>query len=322
MPSAPSANPSAPKASPSSNSTAAPASTSASPSASAAKSDASTSNSSTPTSTPPSSTPPHPPILFTEHGRHFPDYPRPKRIFANRFLLKPTDRVTAVGNYVRQLLIANERIAPNRITVVHNGIDPDRFASTDRTQARQLLSLADDELAILHVARFHPVKDHATALRAFSRIVTQSPRARLILVGDGAQRPTIEALVRELSLHHHVRLLGVRDDIPQLLLAADLFILTSLSEGISVTLLEAMAARLPIAATDVGGNSEVVDHNHTGLLSPRSDDQALASNLLTLLNDPALRQRMGNAGRQRLLDHFTQDKMHHAYAGIYQQMIA
>ena len=262
-----------------------------------------------------------PPILFTEHGRHYPDQRKTKRILANRFLLGKRDRVTAVGSFIKQALVANEGIAADRIEVIHNGINPARFAHGDRAAARRLLGIADDELAILQVARLHPVKDHVTAIRAMADVAKRMPKARL-LVGDGECRADLETLISKLNLQAHVTLVGVRDDVPALMPAADVFLLSSLSEGISVTLLEAMATGLPIAATDVGGNSEVVAHNHTGLLSPRRDAPALAHNLVTLLSDADLRQTFGSAGHARLLDLFTESQMHDNYAQLYQQMLS
>lgn len=263
-----------------------------------------------------------PAILFTEHGRHYPDQRKTKRVLANRFLLGKHDRVTAVGEFIKQALVDNEGIAADRIDVIHNGIDPARFAQGDRAAARRLLGIADDELAILQVARLHPVKDHVTAIRAMADVVKQVPKARLLLVGDGACRANLEALISKRNLQAHVTLVGVRDDVPALMPAADVFLLSSLSEGISVTLLEAMATGLPIAATDVGGNSEVVRHDHTGLLSPRQDAPALARNLITLLSNPDKRTAFGQAGKTRLLEQFTQAQMHHNYAQLYQQMLA
>lgn len=266
-----------------------------------------------------------PPIIFTEHGRHYPDLRRARRVLANRVLLKGADRVTAVGRFIRQALIDNEGITPDRIEVIHNGIDPDAFAlggaRPESLGASQSRGGSGGELTILQVARFHPVKDHATAIRAFARVAEALPAARLVLVGDGDGRPAIEAQVGELGLNDRVRFLGVRDDIAALLESADIFLLSSLSEGISVTLLEAMAARRPIVATRVGGNPEVVDHGRNGLLSPRGDDAALAANLLMLLRNPALRARMGEAGRNRLLKAFTRRQMHTAYARVYQQVL-
>ncbi len=265
-----------------------------------------------------------PPVLFTEHGRHYPDERKLKRVLANRWLLKRSDRVTAVGRFIRQALIDNEGIDGRRIEVIHNGIDPDTYPTADentRAQARGLLNLDDDTPLVMQVARFHPVKDHRTAVKAFVRVIEQAPTARLCLIGDGDERQAIETLSAELGIHHHVEFLGVRDDVAQLLPAADVFMLSSQSEGLSVTLLEAMAAGLPIAATDVGGNGEVVEHGVTGLLSPRGDDRALSSNLLELLQDPAKRRAMGLAGREKLLAEFTQDRMHRGYTGLYERML-
>lgn len=261
-----------------------------------------------------------PPILFTEHGRHYPDDRNPKRVLANRWLLKPSDRITAVGRFVKQALVENEGIAEGRIKVIYNGIDPDAFPPADpesRSHARRLLGIDDQTPLVMQVARFHPVKDHETAVRAFAETLSFVPKAVLCLVGDGGQRPTIETLCGEMGIQDHVRFLGVRDDVAQLIPGADAFMLSSVSEGVSVTLLEAMATGLPIAATDVGGNPEVVEHGTTGLLSPRGDHHALGANLVTLLQDPAQRQVFGRAGRARLLEVFTQDRMHREYTELY-----
>lgn len=265
-----------------------------------------------------------PPILFTEHGRHYPDSRKLKRVLANRWLLKHTDRVTAVGRFVKRALVANEGIAEDRIEVIHNGIDPDDFPITNsdsRARARELLGIDPSCPLIMQVARFHPVKDHETAIRAFARVIEQVADAKLCLIGEGAERRAIEALSTELGIHDHVDFLGVRSDVAGLLPAADIFMLSSLSEGVSVTLLEAMATGLPIAATDVGGNGEVVEHGKTGLLSPRGDDRALADHLTGLLQNPAKRRAFGEAGRAKLLDGFTQDRMHRGYAELYGRML-
>ncbi len=274
----------------------------------------------------------NPAILFTEHGRHYPDLRKLKRVLANQWLLRKHDRVTAVGAWVKQALVSNEGLPEKRIEVIYNGIDPQQFQPVsqrldERAAVRAELGLADDEIVVAQVARFHPVKDHATAIKAWAlvqqKISAEAPglKATLLLVGDGELRPTLEKLVRELGISESVRFLGVRKDVHRLLAGVDLFLLSSLSEGVSVTLLEAMGSALPIAATDVGGNPEVVQHSVTGLLSPRRDAPALANNLLTLIQDTSLRQRMGSAGRARLLTHFTQSDMHANYAALYDQML-
>ncbi|MCX5659300.1 MAG: glycosyltransferase [Planctomycetota bacterium] len=265
-----------------------------------------------------------PPILFTEHGRHYPDQRKLRHVLFNRLLLRRGDRVTAVGGFVKKALVGNEGIRASRIEIVRNGIDPQRFVfdprPSTRAAVRMELGLASDQPVVLQVARFHPVKDHTTAVRAVAEVVEELPGAALLLAGDGPERAHIEALAAQLEIAPNVRFLGVRSDIPRLMAAADVFMLSSLSEGISVTLLEAMGCALPIVATDVGGNAEVIGNDEAGLLSPRERPAPLADNILRLLRDASLRQRLGQAGRQRLLGQFTQDRMHARYAELYHQM--
>ena len=271
-----------------------------------------------------------PRLLFTEHGRHYPDVRKRRRVWANKLLLRPRDRVTAVGRFVKQALATNEGIDPPRIEVVYNGIDEAAFDvgrdAALRGQVRGELGIDGATPVLLHVARFHPVKDHATGLRGFALAVRRmrdgnAAAPLLLLVGDGEKMGEAEALAGELGVADRVRFLGVRTDVPRLMAAADAFMLSSLSEGVSVTLLEAMAARLPIAATDVGGNEEVVADGVAGLLSPRGDHEALGRHLSRLLSDAELRYRLGDAGRQRVLETFTQQQMHTRYASIYEAML-
>ncbi|MBX2853058.1 MAG: glycosyltransferase [Phycisphaeraceae bacterium] len=264
------------------------------------------------------------PLLFTEHGRHVPDTTSLKRRLANKLLLKKTDRVTAVSQFVKHALIKNEGMPAARIDVVHNGIDPGPEPNEDgRAAARQQLGITPDRPVVMQVARFHPVKDHATALRAWSIVHAQMPDALLVFVGDGPERDNLEALTQQLELQDAVRFTGGVDDARQLIPAADLCMLSSLSEGLSVTLLEAMAAGKPIVATDVGGNPEAVVNGQTGLLAPSRDPGALAGCVMQLLpNAPYTARVLGQAGRQRLLEHFTADRMHRAYAQHYESLAA
>lgn len=265
---------------------------------------------------------PHrPPLAFVEHGRHYPDARRPKRIVANRgAFLHVTGRVVAVCAYVKRLLVENEGIPPGRIDVIYNGVDPARFDTgvlTDDTRAR-----LRDELAIPHeapvatcVARLHPVKDHPTLMRAFGHAAKELPDARLLLVGAGEQGP-LRALAAELGVTDRVIFTGARRDIPAVYAASDVFAMASLSEGTSVTLLESMLLERPSAVTDVGGNPEIVERNITGLLTPRGDAESLGASLVALLRDPERRRRMGARGRERVLARFTQRRMHDAWLGM------
>ncbi len=266
-----------------------------------------------------------PPILFTEHGRHYPDQRKLKRVIANKILWRQHDRATAVGRFVARALVANEGFPRTDVQVIYNGINPDQFMLPNPSQIRYLmrkeLGLTEDQPIALQVARFHPVKSHATSIKAFSHVVEQLPNAVLLLAGDGQDKQLMQELARQLGISSQVRFLGVRTDIPKLMAASDVFVLSSLSEGISVTLLEAMAAGVPICTTDVGGNSEIVEHTVTGLLSPRQDAKALGSNLVQLLIDAPLRRKFVDASRRKLLAQFNQQQMHEGYTKLYRSMI-
>jgi len=277
------------------------------------------------------------PILFTEHGRFHPDYPRKKRIVFNRALLRRRDRVVSVGEAVRQALINNEGIAGKRVQVIFNGIELqpfEEFGANDRRRIRNELALEESDFVAVLVGRLDYLKDHLTAVRAAERVVSerlnpqssipnpQSPRPgfRLLFVGEGPERTKIEAEIAGRGLQDRVKLLGTRHDVPALLNAADVCLLTSISEGIPLTLIEGMAAGLPVLSTDVGGVAEIVVDEETGLLAPSGDDETIARQMLRLVNDPDLRSRLGENGRERAHELFSEQQMHDRYRQLFDEM--
>ncbi|TWT51911.1 glycosyltransferase [Allorhodopirellula solitaria] len=262
-----------------------------------------------------------PPILFTEHGRTYPDYRRPKRVLANKFLLRRSDRVAAVGEQVKRALVANEGIESKRIEVIYNGIDVAAFRrdTGKRSEVRRELGLQESDLAVMQVARLNQLKDHLTAVRAWHRL-SSCPSIRLFLVGEGEERAAIEKMIGELKLQRTVTLLGTRTDVPRLLNGADVFLMTSVSEGIPLTLIEAMANGLPCVSTSVGGISEVIVDGQTGLLSAAGDDLAISVNVQCLASSAEQRQRLGAAGRERAERLFSDRVMHDAYHRLYREM--
>jgi len=263
-----------------------------------------------------------PPILFSEHGRPWPDQRRRRHVFFTRLALRATDRVVAVSGAVRQALIDNEGIPADRISIIHNGVNLDACAAIEHRKAvRHQLCVRPDELLVLQVAHLEAVKDHATAIRAFQRVLGVQKNIRLALVGEGPQRPELEREIARRKLSPAVRLLGLRTDVAQLLQGADLFLLSSVSEGLPVTLLEAIAARLPVVATNVGGVGEVVVNRVTGLLVPAGNDSALAEAIVLLANNPHLRQQLGDQGRRRAEAAFSEAQMHAAYQACYEKML-
>ena len=265
-----------------------------------------------------------PALVFTEHGRHYPDHRRWKRIIANRLLLtRRADRITAVGEYIKRALVRNEAIPADRIAVIPNGIDAAAMVSHDRdgrNRLRSELGVDDGKPLILQVAGFRPVKDHAGALVALRILRSRRCPAVLAFAGDGPTLEPTRQLAEKMGLTDAVRFLGPRTDVPELWQAADVGLLSSLSEGISVALLEAMAAGRPVVATDVGGNREIVIDGETGYLADRRDAGALADGLHRLCDDVDRRRRFGEAGRLRAETLFSQTAMHTAYAGMYHEL--
>lgn len=266
-----------------------------------------------------------PPVLFTEHGRFYPDYPRPKRMVFNRTLLRKKDRVIAVGEAVRQALIDNEGIPEQRTNVIYNGVDLHRFHSdqkpSHRQRLREELSLSDEDFVVTLVGRLDFLKDHLTAVRTAERISQAGIPLKMLFIGEGPERSKIETEIQKRQLEHCVRLLGTRHDVSELLQAADLCFLCSISEGIPLTLIEGMACSLPVVSTDVGGVAEVVVDGQTGYLAPAENDEILAEGVVRLARDSALREKLGSLGRQRVEEAFSLEHMHQLYRNQYREMV-
>ncbi len=251
-----------------------------------------------------------PVVVHTKHGRNDPG--RWRTVALNRIASQFTDRVIAVSSDAGAVARQIERIPARKLNVIRNGIDLARFPSApSRPGARRAV----------HVARLNPIKDQATLLRATRIVADAMPDMRLDIVGDGPSRAELESLTDELSLRDHVRFLGYRSDVSELLSTADLFVLSSRSEGISLTLLEAMATGLPIVATDVGGNREVVVPGETGLLVPSQDPATMAAAMHELLSQPAIAQQMGAAGRRRAEDEFDLRRVVARYEQLYLSLL-
>lgn len=260
-----------------------------------------------------------PPIVFTEHGRDHPDLPSRSHAVTNGLLLRRHDRVFGVGRDVRRALIENEGFPAGSVGVVHNGIDLSAFEVDhgDREAIRREIGLEPDDFVIAQVAHLDPLKDHATGLRSLAHLAKDRGDVRLVLIGDGPEAGRIRQLVESLGLEPFVRMLGRRSDVPRLLRAVNLSLLTSVSEGIPLALIESMAAGLPLVATRVGGVPEVVQDGETGLLVPAGDDLALARAISRLAGSQSLRATMGDQGRRTARADFSEDRMVEAYRQAY-----
>jgi glycosyltransferase involved in cell wall biosynthesis len=258
-------------------------------------------------------------VVFTEHGRLSDSAPSRKRRLVNPLLGRLPAAIYAVSEDLGRHMVA-EGFPAARVQVLHNGIDPGRHTSGEaRRLARRTLDLPDAAFVIGTVARLDPVKDLATSLEAFAMLRAHIGGARLVIVGDGLERQSLEEAGDRLGINDAVVWTGHRQDVRSLLPAFDLYVNSSIHEGVSLTILEAMAASIPIVATRVGGNPEVVDLDTGLLVTPRSAaDLALA--LRALASDPIRRRRMGEAARARVKTAFSLDRMVAAYLADYRRL--
>ena len=207
-----------------------------------------------------------PPILFTEHGRFFPDLPNWKHRMFNRWMVRKTDRLVAVSKSVKRALVENEGLPDERIEVIYNGVPEPVVTEGEKTRLRETFGLGKRPI-LLMAARLDTIKDHPTAIRAMGELLRREPwnrcpeetLPRLVLAGGGPQHDFLQSLIYQENLQNHVRLLGERSDVTVWMALADIFLLTSLSEGIPLTILEAMASRTPVVATSVGGIPEILE---------------------------------------------------------------
>jgi L-malate glycosyltransferase len=262
------------------------------------------------------------PVIFTEHGRHWPDRLRIKRAMVNQLLNLTTVAYTAVSGFSRESLIRFEKMPRGSIQVIYNGVDLNgiRNGADDRRTIRRELGLKENDLLVLSVGRLDPIKDFATLIRAFARVAAQSPGARLCIAGDGDEAYKQQLIELGRQLGEPVRLLGARRDVNALLSACDLYALTSITEATSMTILEAMAAKRAVVATRTGGNPELVVDGQTGLLVPVGDVPAMSEAMSRLLKDSASRERMGVAGQARVKELFSKERCFAQYRDLYRSV--
>lgn len=245
-----------------------------------------------------------PVIVASEMGR-VGQYPW-KRRGAEWLLACFTDHFVTPSQATRTDLIRTDRVPPSRVTVIYPGVDPTQFSVKEPPAiARRRLGLSDQGAVIGVLARLDPVKRHADLIAAFPQILQVVPTTQLLFIGDGPALPNLRRLVYETGVAEQVHFLGARRDSPRVLSALDLLVLPSQQEGLPNSILEAMAAGVPVVATRVGGIPEVVVDGDTGLLVPPRDPVALAHAISSLLMNSERRRRMGAQGRARVEAYFT-----------------
>lgn len=259
-----------------------------------------------------------------EHGRDAAD-PQGRNVRRQRIrrLFRPfVTRYVALSPDLARYLAGPIGVPAARIEQIFNGVDGERFSpATHRLPIPGCPFGAPEHIIVGTVGRLDEVKDQANLAQAFVRALALRPdlaqRLRLLIVGEGAQRRRIEGILAGARVAHLAWLAGERADVPAVLRGLDVFALPSLGEGVSNTILEAMASALPVVATRVGANAELIVEGMTGTIVPPADSQALAEVLIAYADDPAWAQAHGRAGRARVEQQFTLDRMVDRYHRLY-----
>ena len=259
-----------------------------------------------------------PVICSALHSTGLPDHVE----FSNRLLAPISDAFIAVADPHARYLASHEGCPAEKIRVIPNGVDIERFHPRWPDRVLQQEWYLDHRTPTVGIiAALRPEKNHEMFLQVASLVHQQLPMASFVIVGDGPRRASLESLAQSLDIAEYVRFVGTRSDVPQVLSVLDLVLLTSHSEANPICLLEAMASEKPVVATRVGSVSETVLEDRTGHLVAPGDRQAMADRVVALLTDPTRAATMGRAGREHVIAHWSVDRMVRGYedliAGIY-----
>lgn len=224
-------------------------------------------------------------VIFTEHGRFYPDRRSWKRRIINPLLLLRTKYVTAISKATKQALVDYEYIPEAQIEVIYNGIAPLHVDDVEVSELRKKLGFKDDEIVLGTIARLDPIKNQSMMIEAFALLLKDNSNCRLMVVGDGEMRNELEKLTISLGLTEKVLFTGYIAKPACHLVLMDVFLLSSFSEGTSMTLLEAMSLGIPSVVTDAGGNREVIHHEAVGLISKDFSAQSFKDSVEKICNN-------------------------------------
>ena len=261
-----------------------------------------------------------PTIIHGEHGWNLDD-PRgqnSRRRRIRRFLAPLVSHFITVSADIQNWLTRDVGIKKEKIGVILNGVDTDKFCPGEQADLKRALGFSTSDCIVGCVGRFDPVKNHQLLIKAFARLNHEQHPLCLFFIGDGPERGSLAALRDTLPCRDRIHFLGRRDDVADILHAMDIFVLPSRSEGVCNALLEAMATGLPIVATAVGGNTELIQDGATGLLVPSDDEDALVHALTMFLEDVSgMRGQIGMNARKRSEEVFSLRRMVKAYESLY-----
>jgi len=257
------------------------------------------------------------------HTFHYGNYPHCSRktLMAERVAARMPDQLVAVSNAQRSALVQYLKIPPGKIRTIWNGVAKNaNMGNQELIEAKKReLGIEPGDLTLGTVAIFSEQKGLAYLMESAARVMNILPNARFILVGDGPLRPELEKKARNMGLDSRVLFTGLRTDVQELLLAFDVFLMSSLWEGMALTLLEAMAAGKPVVATDVGDNSRIIKHGITGYIVRPKDAAQMADSIIQLGSDPEALRKMGDEAWREYNNKFSREKMAGEYGRLFEE---
>lgn len=256
-------------------------------------------------------------LIFTEHGRFHPDRHRTKARFINPLIAHTTDHIVAISSATKDALAEYEYLPKNKIRVIYNGIAGLRPNQQQIDTLRDSLGIHRNDRVIGTVARLDPVKNHPLMIKATQTLIEQGHPVKLLIVGDGPERESLEKLTEQLHLKDAVLFTGFQNQPAEYLALLDIFLLPSFTEGTSITLLEAMSLGIPAVATRVGGTPEIVEDEETGILIESDNLPGFVNSVSRLLVDPHVYSSMAEATLQRFQTRYSVEQMVSHYQTLY-----
>jgi len=261
-------------------------------------------------------------IVHSIHGIYAQDIHgmKLKRRVLQRLLSLGAHKLYAVADYLRDYYIRIVGVSARKISTIYNGVDVETYkvqGQKRRSEEKAKLGFSPGDVLVGSVGTLYWVKDPHTFLTAAATVLQNRKDVNFLWVGDGPMREDLRARAKELGIDQKVFYMGIRDDVPRILTALDIFVLPSITEGLSNSILEAMASGLPVVATEVGGNSELIQKGESGYLIPPGRPEILANTLLKLISDEKLRAMLGKRARRRVMNRFSLKKMAENYEKMY-----
>jgi glycosyltransferase involved in cell wall biosynthesis len=226
-----------------------------------------------------------------------------------------------VSNFTKRQFLKIANLPEEKTSIIYNGIDIDEYQKPiDKNKKKGEIGIKEDEFVIGNIANLYPVKGQIYLLRAAKKVLKEIPNTKFLIIGRGELENELKREAQNLGIVSYVKFLGFREDVKELYKIMDVFVLSSLTEGLPLSLIEAMASKVPVVATDVGGIPEVIDDGVNGLLVPPADPQAMAKKIICLLKDPFQAEEIKKQCFEKM-QKFEIQSMLNKYEQIYSKII-